>query len=39
MWTSGLAQLAMTAMYTVTVHPANLIWVVDWVGCFSSNSP
>jgi len=39
MWTSGLAQLAMTAMYTVTVHPANLIWVGDWVGCFSSNSP
>jgi len=35
---SGLGQLAMTAMYTVAVHRANLIWVGEWVGCFSGNS-
>jgi len=36
--TSGLAQLAMTELYTVAVHPANLKWVGKWVGCFSVNS-
>jgi len=25
-------------MYTVADHPANLIWVGKWVGCFSANS-
>ena len=36
--TSGLAQLAMTELYTVAGHPANLKWVGRWVGCFSVNS-
>ncbi|SPE42057.1 hypothetical protein SBA3_4910005 [Candidatus Sulfopaludibacter sp. SbA3] len=36
-WTSGLAQLAMTAMYTVVNHPTNLKWVGKWVGCLSVN--
>ena len=36
--TSGLAQLAMTAMYTVADHPANLIWVGEWMGWVCVNS-
>jgi hypothetical protein len=35
---SGLAQLAMTALYTVTAERANSKWVGSWVGCFSLNS-
>jgi hypothetical protein len=33
-----LAQLAMTELYTLAVHPANLNWVGKWVGCFSANA-
>ncbi len=36
---SSLAQLAMTALYTVTAERANAKWVGNWVGCFFLYSP